>query len=298
MRELYWHTAPLILNYSRLICGLLMIVVPVFCIFKIRRGSKSTFAYILVLFSMYQGTQDVIRFFVESLRTKYVDPEGQTIYILNFRWTVILNAWYQYLAVQTWIFALKYLESSVRMSINKPLCTPKCIQVTLWAGIAIVTITTWGTMIWNLATFPGQINDDSSAQFEEYLATTYTLTSLISTYPWLTMHVVSTWIQGFAIYKIHSTTKDLKKVEVNIRTMSLHISILLIQNAVMVVCMVFGSVAFVVDDQGYEVTLFGRFDTPLTWVDCLIEMIICYICYTMGSSSQLRRFDCNIQKNK
>lgn len=36
----------------------------------------------------------------------------------------------------------------------------------------------------------------------------------------------------------------------------------------------------------------------MTFVDAGIELIICYICYTMGSSAQLRRFDCNIQKNK
>lgn len=66
----------------------------------------------------------------------------------------------------------------------------------------------------------------------------------------------------------------------------------------MVVCMVFGSVEFEIDNGGFEVALFGRFDTYLTFVDGLIEMIICYICYTMGSSSQLRRFDCSIQKNK
>ena len=80
------------------------------------------------------------------------------------------------------------------MSVEKPLCTERCINYTMWVGIFLITVTTWGSMIYSLVTFPGQLNDGTYSEFEAYLSDEYVLASTISTYPWLTMHVTSTFI--------------------------------------------------------------------------------------------------------
>ena len=49
---------------------------------------------------------------------------------------------------------------------------------------------------------------------------------------------------------------------------------------------------------GVEVDVFGNLDMWQTLVDAIIEYIICYICWTMGSSAQLRRFKCNITQTQ
>ena len=66
--------------------------------------------------------------------------------------------------------------------------------------------------------------------------------------------------------------------------MLLHISMLVIQNLVMTAVILLGAVSFKINEEGYELALW-RFDVPLTYVDALIEFMICYICYTMGSSA-------------
>ena len=275
-----------------------MIIAPIVTMRKIHQGSKSCFAYILVSFCMMQGFQDTTCYIFSSLRIEYTSESGNQYFLMSYRSFVVNTACYQFLAVQTWIFAMKYLESSVKMSIQKPLCTERCINIVKWCGICLLICTTWGMMIYQQVTFPGLVNNDSSDEFEEYLNTQFALSSQIQTYPWLSMHVLSTIITGYAIYKITMTTRTLKTVEVNTRTMLLHISMLIIQNLVMMAVILFGAVSFVIDENGYELALFGRFDVPLTYVDALIELIICYICYTMGSSAALRRFDCNIQMAK
>lgn len=51
----------------------------------------------------------------------------------------------------------------------------------------------------------------------------------------------------------------------------------------MVLAIVPGNITFGFAD-GLEYSHFGHLDTWLTFVDAVIELIICYICWTMGSS--------------
>jgi hypothetical protein len=155
----------------------------------------------------------------------------------------------------------------------------------MWSVIVLFVTIVLSVMIYQVCTFPGQVVNGSIEEFQRFFYNNFAISNAISTYPWITLHLVSTIVTAFAIWKIVSITRRLEQCKVNNRTMMLHISILVIQNVVLVLCFVFGDFMFIFNAQGYEKILIGRLDTPLTYVDALIELLICYICWTMGSSS-------------
>ena len=81
------------------------------------------------------------------------------------------------------------------------------------------------------------------------------------------------------------------------RTMVIHLSSMLTQDIVMIMVIVPGKIE-VGFRNGVEIDIFGNLDMWLNLIDVVNEYIICYICWTMGSSAQLRRFKCNITQTQ
>lgn len=168
---LHFQTDPIVLNYTRLICGVTMIIASLLTFRKIKNGSQSNFAYVLVAFTLLCGVQDTCRFFIESLRYPETAPDGSTIYLLSFKAIVIDNGVYVWTALQTWIFAMKYLESSLQMSGGSIMCSPSWITCIMWTVIILFTIDVAIVVGYQIGTFPGQQSADGTfIVFKNYLA--------------------------------------------------------------------------------------------------------------------------------
>ena len=144
----------------RLVCGITLILASLATIWKINKGSKSTFAYVLMAFTLLWGIQDTCGFFIESIR-RVVVVNGEVYYLESVRAIIIDNGCYMWTAIQTYIFAMKYLESSIQMSVRKPCCTFKCINVMLWVGALGFTLIVLAVVSYQLVKFPGQVNNGS-----------------------------------------------------------------------------------------------------------------------------------------
>ncbi len=68
------------MNYTYLTSGVIMISVSPFVIYKVYRGSKSNFAYILMAFTLLSGAQNFSSFFISKFRHPvYVDDQKYNI---------------------------------------------------------------------------------------------------------------------------------------------------------------------------------------------------------------------------
>jgi hypothetical protein len=112
---------------------------------------------------------------------------------------------------------------------------------------------------------------------------------------WFTLNVMSTFIAIYAIYKLGIIVKELKSnnsnLKFNIGTMMIHGGMLTIQ---LVSMMLFGvvTIAFSSND-----TIVLLVNVILTGIDCVVQVLIAYICWSQGASEQLRKFKCILGKD-
>ena len=95
---------------------------------------------------------------------------------------------------------------------------------------------------------------------------------------------VSTGVTIFGIIKIFRTSSELQKynsnVTVNTRNMILHSILLTLQSFVNV----FAALSYIPFLQSHAVQI----SIVVSVVDLIVQLMICYICLTMGSHVQLR----------
>ena len=199
-----------------------MILASLATFWKIRRGSQSTFAYVLMTFTLLCGIQDTCRFFIESIR-RVVVVNGEVYYLESVQGIILDNGFYMWTAIQTYIFAMKYLESSIQMSVRKPCCTFKCINVMLWVVIVVFTMIVIAVASYQLVKFPGQVNNGSFQELVEFLAGPFTESNGFVTWPWLSLHFCSSCVQCYAIWKIYETTQKLNACKINMGTIMIHL---------------------------------------------------------------------------
>ena len=65
-------------------------------------------------------------------------------------------------ALQGWVFAMRYLQSSVECSLTKTCLTTECIKYTGWGvGIGYATVITV-LIVWVMVSFPGYYDANGS----------------------------------------------------------------------------------------------------------------------------------------
>lgn len=146
--------------YTHLGAGLILIPVSVFVLLKIFKGSKSNFAYILIIFTLIDGVQKCAVYFVLAYR-RQIYNNGQIIYVVNyyaFSATVYVAT---FVSLQLWIFAFQYLESASTLSLTTSYCSNRIIRIVFWVGVCVYTIVLLVTWIWKIVTFPGYQQSDS-----------------------------------------------------------------------------------------------------------------------------------------
>jgi hypothetical protein len=84
-------------------------------VWKISRGSKSGFAYLLMAFTIGNGCTNLGFYLTDALRTPRV--LGKTTYhFANFTAVSIVGYSYYLMSLQTWIFGFRYLDSAINSS--------------------------------------------------------------------------------------------------------------------------------------------------------------------------------------
>ncbi len=107
------------LTYTCLATGVLMMSASAYVIYKVYKGSKSQFAYVLMAFTFLDGAQNFAYFFI-SIDRHLVLFGDQTLYVVNIYASQTINCCFLMVSLQTWIFGMKYLESAMLCSLSPP----------------------------------------------------------------------------------------------------------------------------------------------------------------------------------
>jgi uncharacterized membrane protein len=104
---------------------------------------------------------------------------------------------------------------------------------------------------------------------------------------WSTLTIISSAVTIYAICKIIAINRELSltnpNVKFNKKTMVLHSTLLIIQCCAVILANV-------------PYTWAERYNN-IIWavmpvIDMIVQLLICFICFTLGASDQLTRFDC------
>jgi hypothetical protein len=108
-----------------LTCGVLMLGPCLMTLRKIYNGSKTTFSYVMMLFTLGYSVCDVVTFLDLTLDVNQVKARCYQNYV------------YFLLAIQSWLFACRYLESAQRCRVSTEINT---IQRIKWAVISVYIV--------------------------------------------------------------------------------------------------------------------------------------------------------------
>ena len=169
--------------------GILLTFFSTCSLIKIKKGSKSVFAYILMSFTVVDG----LHWIVFGL---YPDDEDSFIgFFLNqyvFAMTLL----------QAWIFAVRYLESALKCTVDTPCISPRLLKLILWLGIAI-----YSSILSFMIIFSGimhvKLDED---QWDSLYRIVYIVT-------FLTVGVMSVVCALITVFAIHSMLKTLRILE-------------------------------------------------------------------------------------
>jgi hypothetical protein len=106
--------------------------------------------------------------FLEVVILKTIIVEGITYKVTNANSILTVDYTYYLLSIQSWIFAIKYLESALNCSLSTRCLTQRVINVSLWTGIGIYFTSHTVCFIFLIVTFPGYVNDNSFAELESW----------------------------------------------------------------------------------------------------------------------------------
>ncbi len=108
-----------VISYTYLASGVLMMSASAYVIYKVYKGSKSQFAYVLMAFTFVDGAQNFAKFLIYVYRHPLLVGE-KTYMFVNFFAIQTTSYCYYYVSLQSWIFGMKYLESAMLCSLTPP----------------------------------------------------------------------------------------------------------------------------------------------------------------------------------
>ena len=139
-----------------------------------------------------------------------------------------------------------------------------------------------------MVSFPGYFDSTGLMyQFYDWINGLYTNLYLSIIAIWSTLTIASTITSIYAICKILAINKELSltnpNVKINKKTMVLHSTLLIVQSCTAILANIPWSWA-----PRYNIIIWA----VIPVIDMIVQLLICYICYTLGASDQLTRFDC------
>jgi hypothetical protein len=134
--------------------ALILLPASTLTMWKIYKGSKSNFAYLLVAFTLADVICRLTTFIYSQYPNESVKLPNYYVMITNFYF-------FNLLSFQSWTFAIKYLWSGKLSSLESNCLSLNCVKWIGWtAGLcyAILMITCWCIL---MATFPGYTDTKS-----------------------------------------------------------------------------------------------------------------------------------------
>lgn len=172
--------------------GLLLLICSTCSLIKIQKGSKSIFAFILMSFTLVDGLHWIVfAFFLDY--NKYFNE----FYLSQYVFAMTL--------LQSWIFAIWYLESAMKCSLNSPCISPRLPKIILWLGIGIYSSVLTILIIFSIIKH-ARVSDEQWVNIYRKLYIVSNLTFVI-------MSVVYAFITVFAIQSILKTVGMIEKNE-------------------------------------------------------------------------------------
>ena len=160
-----------------------------------------------------------------------------------------------------------------------------------WVTGVVYFLLILSDLITEIVSFPGYYNkeDFSTKDYEDWRQDVdrrlFTSTLLL----WTIMVTISTIITVVSIKKIYTTCKTVaqsdESVKISLKSLVIH-AILLVIFAMVIIP----------TNLRLDKKKFAIIWVAINTIDVIIQMIICYICWTMGSSEQLGLYDCFLVK--
>ena len=134
------------------------------CIIKVRRGSRSKFAYVLLSFVLVSAINDMTFAIGDnySWTVAYSQSSDEQLNFIHFQISMFNNYLYDLLSLQTWIFAFQYLDSAYHGSLKNTCCSRRVVHIVKWVGIAVYVIGQTICLLIIIITFPSYFSDGSN----------------------------------------------------------------------------------------------------------------------------------------
>ena len=169
--------------------GILLILFSTSSLIKIKKGSKSVFAYILMSFTVVDGLHWIVFGFYPDNEDSFI---GFSLNQYVFAMTLL----------QAWIFAMRYLESALKCTVDTPCISPRLLKLILWLGIAIYS---------SILSFMIILSGIEYARLsEEKWICFYKIVYIVTFLTVVVMSVVCAFITVFAIHSMLKTVRILE----------------------------------------------------------------------------------------
>ena len=146
-----------------------------------------------------------------------------------------------------------------------------------------------------LSTCPGK-NVETTPSYAYWNSHTNKALEGLAMFLWFTINVISTFIAIYAIYKLSQSVRELRKnnpnLKFNFTTMTVHTIMLTIQLLGMFIFAIF-TLGFSPESKSVILV-----NIILTGIDCIVQFLIEYICWSQGASEQLKKFRCTFNKDQ
>jgi hypothetical protein len=154
MKYLEWHPYYPVTTYSQLCTGPLIILIAVYVIYRVHKGSQSKFVYTLMAFSIMIGAAYMGLAVSYSLCFSIL-WSSNIYHVASLKFIVQMRSFYFITALQPFVFGMRYLQSATRCALSKPCATLKCIHYVTITVVVLYSIAIIGTMLVMVLTFPG-----------------------------------------------------------------------------------------------------------------------------------------------
>jgi hypothetical protein len=144
-----------------------MITASVIVLIRLHYGSRNQFALTLATFTLLLSFQEFEGFLVFTFPRTIDQTIGPIVYLPNYYVSMAGNYFYYLMALQTWMFAIRYLESALNCS-QKPALNYDQIQFLKWTIIILYSGIILSFCICMLVLYPGYLEDGSTADYHEW----------------------------------------------------------------------------------------------------------------------------------
>lgn len=280
-----------LLSDCAVVIGTILVFSSLILLWHTFKGSRNPFVFTTGVFIYLYGVYYIFWGLLEQLLLSYYCSPLESVEEYQTCLQLLINEHYYYfsniydlpqyymmpsyctLSIQTWIFGMKYIKSVINFQQSTRYYSTRCVTIIEYTFILIfIAIFIWFSIFMKRKTSLNGYQFDSQFYYHIY-------------YTWIVWVGLSTIVTLCGMCMLIKVVNDLKAKNKNLKFNSLQIGL----HFLMLVFQVF-IYGFLTQPSLKR----GVMNIYVIVGDFFVQMLICYICWTQGSSSQLRRFECVI----